>query len=54
MTGEDAPPVVHDGKPDVQVGIVAQHILHDFIVELIVDELGIIGFEEDIGAVLIL
>ena len=54
MTRQDAPIVIHDGKACVQIGIVAEHILHDIILELVVLEQGIIGLKEDESAVLIL
>ena len=54
MTRQDTPIVIHNGKACIQVGIVAEHILHDIILELIVLEQGIIGLKEDECAVLIL
>ena len=46
VAAEDAPSVVHDGQPGVQVGVVAQHRLHDIILEAIVFEHRVVGFEE--------
>ena len=54
MTGKDAPIIIHDGQANIQIGIVAKHVFHNFIVELIVQELSGIWFEIDIGAILIL
>ena len=54
MPREDAPIVIHDGESRIQIGIVTEHILHDVILELIVQEQGVIGLEEDICAVLVL
>ena len=39
MTRQNATTIIHNGESDIQVSIVAQHILHDFIVKLIVNEL---------------
>ena len=52
-TAEDAATIIHNGETGVQIGIVAKHVLHDVIVELIVLEQRIIGLEVDIGAVLV-
>ena len=54
MTGEDAAPVIHNGESCVQVGVVAEHVLHDVILELIVEEERIVWLKEDIGTVLVL
>ena len=54
MTGENTATIIHDGESCVQVGIVAEHVLHDVILELIVEEERIVRLEEDIGAVLVL
>ena len=54
MTAEDAATIVHDGESGVQISIVAEHRLHEIIVERIVLEQGIIRFEEDEGTVLVL
>ena len=54
MTREDATIVIHDGQSRIQIGIVTEHILHDVILELIVQEEGIIRLEEDVCAVLVL
>ena len=54
MTGDDATAIIHDGQARVQVSIVAEHILHDLIVVGVVLEEGIVWFEEDVCAVLIL
>ena len=53
---EDAATVVHDGKSCVQVGVVAQHVFHDVVLEpIVLEELGIIvGLEIDIGTILVL
>ena len=51
---KDASPIVHDGQACVQVGIVAQHGLHELIMELVVLKKGVVGFEENIGAALVL
>ena len=54
VTGEDATTIIHDGQPDIQIGIVAEHVLHDFIMELIIMEHFRVWFKIDIGAILIL
>ena len=54
ITTQNAPAVIHDGKTRVQIRIVAEHNLHDIIMELVVLEQGIIRLEEDIGTILIL
>ena len=54
MTAEDAATIVHDGESGVQISIVAEHRLHEIIVERIVLEQGIIRFEEDEGTILVL
>ena len=54
VTGEDATTIIHDGQACIQIGIVAEHILHDIILEAIVQEKRIVGLEEDVGAVLVL
>ena len=50
---EDAPTVVHDGESGVEIGVVAQHRLHEVVVERVTDEQCRVGFEEDVGAVLV-
>ena len=56
VTAEDAATVIHDGQSDVQVGVVAQHVLHDVVVEAVaLEELVVaVGLEVDVGAVLVL
>jgi len=49
----DTPTVIHDGQSGVEIGVVAQHGLHDFVVELIVLEQGVVGLEEDERTVLV-
>ena len=44
---------MHDGQSCVQVGIVAEHVLHNIIVELVVDKQRVIGLEVDICTVLV-
>ena len=50
-----APAVVHDDEPLVEVGVVAQHRLHDVVVELIVTEEFVVAIrlKEDICTVFI-
>ena len=50
---KDAPAVVHDGKTGVQVGIVAQHDLHNVVMELIVLEQRVVRFKIYVRAVLV-
>ena len=50
---KDASPVVHDGQTRIKIGIVAQHRLHEIIMETVVFEQCVVGFKEDIGAALI-
>ena len=54
MTGENAPVIIHNGKTCIQIGIVTEHILHDIILKLIVEEECVVGFEEDEGSIFIL
>ena len=54
MTRENATTIIHDDQSRIQIGIVAQHVFHNLIVELIVVEHRCVGLEIDIGAVLIL
>ena len=54
MTGKNAPIIIHNGQANIQIGIVTKHVFHNFIVELIVQELRSIWFEIDIGTVLVL
>ena len=51
VTRENAPPVVHDGKSGIQIGVVAQHVLHNVVMKpIVLEELGIVvGLEVDIG-----
>ncbi len=49
-----APVVVHDGQPRVQVGVVAQHGLHNLVVELVVLEQRVVRFKEYVRPVLVL
>ena len=53
MPAEDTPSVVHDGQSRIQVSIVAEHFLHDVIMETVVLEECIVRFEVDVCAVLI-
>ena len=53
VSREDAPPVVHDGKPCVEVCVVAEHRLHDLGAEGEVHEDGVVGGEGDPCAVLV-
>ena len=50
---QDAPSVIHDGEARVEVGIVAQHGLHDVVVEAVANEQCVVGLEEDVGTVLV-
>ena len=50
---EDAPTVVHNRKTRVEICVVAQHCLHEVVVERIAYEQCGVGFEEDIRAVLV-
>ena len=54
MTAEDAAAVVHHVQSRVQVGIVTQHIFHDFIVKPVVLELRVVRFKINIGTILVL
>ena len=56
VTRQDATTVIHDGQAGIQVGVVAQHVLDDVVLELVVlEQLGVgIGLEEDERAVLVL
>ena len=54
VTAHDAPSVVEYGEARVEVGVVAQHVLHELAVELVVLEEFGIGFEVDVGAVFLL
>ena len=54
MTRQDAPPIIHDGKSCVQVGVVAEHVLYHLVMELVADELLFVRLEIDIGTVLVL
>ena len=47
---KDAATVVHDGQTGVQIGVVAEHVFHDIVVERVVLEQRVVGFEEDVGA----
>ena len=40
-------PVVHDGQAGIEIGVVAQHGLHNLVVEGIVLEKGVVGLEVD-------
>ena len=54
MTAENAPPIVHDNQPRIEVGVIAEHRFHDVVVERVVFEERVIGLEEDERAVFIL
>ena len=50
---KDAMAVVHDGKPRIEIGVVAEHCLHDVVVEGVAREQCRVGLEEDEGSVLV-
>ena len=50
----DAPAVIHYGKPAVKVSVVAEHGLHELIVERIVLEERIVRLKEYVRAVLVM
>ena len=54
MTRQDATPVIHNGQTRIQVGVVAQHVLHDVVVEGVVLEQRVVRLEIDIGTILVL
>ena len=54
MTRENTTTIVHDGQTRVQIGVVAQHVLHNVVLELIVLEQRVVGFKVDVRAVLVL
>ena len=54
VAAEDAPTVVHDGQTGVQIGVVAEHRLHDVVVETVVLEQRGVGFKEDVRSRLVL
>ena len=53
VAAQDAPAVVHDGKPRVEISVVAEHGFHEIVVERIILEQGGIGLKMDIGACLV-
>ena len=53
VSRENAPTVVHDGQAGVQVGVVAQHRLHDVVVEAVVLKHRVVGLEIDVCARLV-
>ena len=53
VAAEDAATVVHDGQPGVEVGVVAQHGLHDLVVETVVLKQAVVGLKPDVGAGLV-
>ena len=48
MPAEDTPSVVHDGQSRIQVSVVAEHLLHDVIMETVVLEERIVRFKVDV------
>ena len=54
VTGKDAATIIHNGKTNIQIRIIAEHILHNLVMEPIVQELGHVGLKENISAVLVL
>ena len=54
MTAQNATTVIHNGQSDIQIGIVAEHVLHNLIMELVVDEFRVIGLKVDICSILVL
>ena len=54
MAGNDSLSVVHDGQSGVQVGVVAQQVLHEFFVELVVLEEGVVWFKIDVCTIIFL
>ena len=53
VSAQDAPSVIHDGQPRVQVGIVSQHCFHDVGMKLVAFEERVVWFEEDEGSVFV-
>ena len=51
---QDSPTVVHNRQTRIQIGIVAQHRFDDVVVERVVFEKRVVGFEEDERAVFVL
>ena len=47
VSREDASSVADDGEAGVEVGVVAQHVLYDVVVESVVEEHGVVGCEGD-------
>ena len=54
MTAEDTATIVHDGETCIQISIVAEHCLHDVIMETVVLEERIVWFKKDESTILIL
>ena len=54
VAAQDAPAVVEDGEPCVQVGVVAEHVFDKLSVEAVVLEEALVGLEEGVGAVFFL
>ena len=54
VAAQDAAAVVHDDEPRVEIGVVAEHDLHNLVVERIVLEERVVGLEGDEGARLLL
>ena len=54
VSGEDAPSVVHDGESGVEICIIAEHSLHDIIMEGVVFEERSIRLKVDVSAGFIL
>ena len=54
MTAEDTATIVHDGETCIQISIVAEHRLHDVIMETVVLEERIVWFKKDESTILIL
>ena len=50
VAAHDAPFVIHDGKPRVEIGVVAEHGGNDVVVEGVVDKQAVVWFKEDVGA----
>ena len=54
MTTEDATPVIHNGQARIQIGVVTEHVLDNVVLEPIIPEQRVVGFEIDVRAVLVL
>ena len=50
----DAPTVIHYGQTGVEIGVVAEHRLHEIVMERVADEECRVRLEEDVRSVLVL